>query len=85
MFRAYGEAMETPAYRICQERNVAAAFEHFHSRPGWLRPASLAYCGACDALGRFARSASSACSSIGFTRWASKPASSARWASSGNP
>jgi hypothetical protein len=87
-FCAYGEgmeAMQNPGYRICQKRNVAAAFEHFHSRPSWLRPASLAYCEAWDVLGRFARSASSACSSIGLTRWASKPASSARCASSGNP
>jgi hypothetical protein len=70
--------MEPVAYRICQERNVAAAFEHFHSRPRWLKPASLAYCEASDALARFARSASSAACSIGLTRWTSNPASGER-------
>ncbi len=52
---------QAPRYRICAERNVAAAFERFHSRPGWMRPASAAYCGAVDVLARvrayFARKA----------------------------
>ena len=52
---------QVPRYRICSERNVAAAFERFHSRPRWIRPASTAYCGALDALARlrayFARKA----------------------------
>jgi hypothetical protein len=60
-----GVMEEAPRYRICAERNVAAAFEHFHSRPAWLRPASNAYCGALDTFARVTRSATLACSTIG--------------------